>query len=188
MVGIDTSITSTGLAIAELNYDYKIIKQTFYTFGTSSKFEVPGNRRFRYECVANEVIDRIEAAIKPYICKSLKVFIAFEHYIMGGHGRGYTLAELHGFVKAKLISELLEGRYSIDHTIIEVPPTTLKQFATGSGKADKDDMKAAARAIGVDFDDDNQCDAFWLSQFALAFTDPDLRYRSSLYADKINWF
>lgn len=51
-----------------------------------------------------------------------------------------------------------------------VSPPTLKTFATGNGRADKDDMARAAadRAGAVDFEDDNQCDAWWLRQMGHA--------------------
>ena len=46
-----------------------------------------------------------------------------------------------------------------------VPPATLKQYATGSGSADKTAMAAAAahHLPGIDCDDDNAVDALWLA-------------------------
>lgn len=44
-----------------------------------------------------------------------------------------------------------------------VTPATLKMFATGKGNADKSAMILAAfKRGGVEFADDNQCDAWWL--------------------------
>ncbi|HUR74418.1 MAG TPA: hypothetical protein VMZ00_09080 [Sporichthya sp.] len=44
-----------------------------------------------------------------------------------------------------------------------VPPSTLKKYATGSGKATKPDMRVALlQRTGIDERDDNKVDAFWL--------------------------
>lgn len=44
-----------------------------------------------------------------------------------------------------------------------VAPATLKKFATGRGNADKTAMAVAAlKRSGMEFGDDNQCDAWWL--------------------------
>ncbi len=42
-------------------------------------------------------------------------------------------------------------------------PATLKAYATGSGSGDKTAMAMAAfKRAGIEFADDNQCDAWWL--------------------------
>ena len=44
-----------------------------------------------------------------------------------------------------------------------VTPATLKKYATGNGGAKKSGMVLAAyKRFGVDFADEDQCDAFWL--------------------------
>lgn len=49
-----------------------------------------------------------------------------------------------------------------------VNPTTLKAFATGNPSADKPTMAVQAyKRAGVEFADDNQCDAFWLRVIGL---------------------
>jgi Holliday junction resolvasome RuvABC endonuclease subunit len=43
-----------------------------------------------------------------------------------------------------------------------IPPATLKFYATGNGAASKALMKKVAEEVaGIQFTDDNQCDAFW---------------------------
>lgn len=70
------------------------------------------------------------------------------------HGAGVT-GMVHGAVRHLL---LLKG---IDYVL--VTPATLKKFATGKGNADKTAMTLAAyKRSGLEFDDDNQVDAFWL--------------------------
>jgi Holliday junction resolvasome RuvABC endonuclease subunit len=49
-----------------------------------------------------------------------------------------------------------------------VTPATLKAYATGKGNADKTAMAVAAlKRADREFDDDNQCDAWWLRAAAL---------------------
>lgn len=62
---------------------------------------------------------------------------------------------------------------------VPVPVSTLKKFATGSGNADKDDMKSALEmgvkvarvslSTPVELLDDNAVDAIWLAHYAETF-------------------
>ena len=61
------------------------------------------------------------------------------------------------------------------HDVIEVPPTSLKKFATGKGNATKPDIRMALyQRAGLDVRDDNQADAYFLRQVGLHLVgDPD---------------
>jgi crossover junction endodeoxyribonuclease RuvC len=49
---------------------------------------------------------------------------------------------------------------------VEVPPTSLKMFATGRGNANKSEVVVAAvQRLGLTPKDDNQADAAWLEEF-----------------------
>jgi crossover junction endodeoxyribonuclease RuvC len=50
---------------------------------------------------------------------------------------------------------------------VDIPPTSLKRFATGRGNADKATMLAAARKHGVDVANDVEADAFHARRMAL---------------------
>ena len=55
-----------------------------------------------------------------------------------------------------------------DTDVLEVPPATLKKYATGKGNASKGEMLAAAiRRLDYDGADDNEADALWLEQIGL---------------------
>jgi Holliday junction resolvasome RuvABC endonuclease subunit len=80
-----------------------------------------------------------------------------------GRFKGNTLIVM-AMVRACAVLELLDSGVPY----VFVSPTSLKMFATGSGRADKDDMaRAAADRGGRTFADDNQCDAWWLRAAAL---------------------
>lgn len=82
--------------------------------------------------------------------------------VIEGPGRflgktGHIIGMVHGVVRAEL------DRLGVP--FVEVAPDTLKKFATGSGKADKTAMALAAyKRAGLEFPDDNACDAWWLRQ------------------------
>jgi Holliday junction resolvasome RuvABC endonuclease subunit len=70
------------------------------------------------------------------------------------HAAGIT-GMVHGAVRLSLIEAGLP--------YVLVPAATLKAYATGKGNADKTAMALAAfKRGGVEFTDDNCCDAWWL--------------------------
>jgi Holliday junction resolvasome RuvABC endonuclease subunit len=67
---------------------------------------------------------------------------------------------VHGAVRTALL------RAFIPYVLIT--PASVKKYATGKGNAGKPDMAVAAfKRAGVEFRDDNECDAWWLRAFAL---------------------
>jgi crossover junction endodeoxyribonuclease RuvC len=56
----------------------------------------------------------------------------------------------------------------------EIPPTSLKKFATGYGHASKDKMMQTALQAGWDVRNDDEADAAWLTEIARALHEDDL--------------
>lgn len=53
--------------------------------------------------------------------------------------------------------------------VVLVNPASLKAWATGNGRAKKDQMMAAAKTqFGKTFRDDNECDAWWVLKYVEA--------------------
>lgn len=68
-------------------------------------------------------------------------------------------AGITGMVHGAVRSSLIEA----DIPYATIPPTSLKKYATGKGNANKTDMALAAfKRGGVEFTNDNECDAWWL--------------------------
>ena len=86
-------------------------------------------------------------------CESASGFTRFPHTLKIGH-------ELRGVIKASCHAH--KWKY------VEVPATTLKKWATGSGKAKKPEMIEAAKAYVPTVSTDDEADAILLRQFGLA--------------------
>lgn len=89
--------------------------------------------------------------------------IVVEDYSLGSPGRIslVRLGEIGGIIR----SELFER----DWRFVLVRPSSVKQFATGKGNADKPAMIAAARALGTRATiNDDEADAFHLRRMAQA--------------------
>lgn len=96
---------------------------------------------------------RIQDAVRAAIAPGVQLAV-IEDLPTHAKGAGIT-GMVHGAVRAVLI----------EHTVpyALVVAATLKAYATGNGSADKTAMALAAfKRAGVEFPDDNQCDAWWL--------------------------
>jgi len=89
------------------------------------------------------------------------IFAAIEGYAYHEVGRVFELGEVGGVLR------LLVHERNISY--VEVPPASLKKFATGSSGASKEHMIEAAQSAGASPADDNQADAFFLARVAIAF-------------------
>jgi len=87
--------------------------------------------------------------------------VAIEGYAFGAQGNAmFNLAELGGVVRMALFDSGVP--------FADVPPSSLKLFATGKGNAPKDQVLAAAiRQLGYAGHDHNAADALWLLSMAL---------------------
>lgn len=63
----------------------------------------------------------------------------------------------------------------MQHVPIEVAPSSLKKFLSGSGRAEKGDMLRAVRSLQLPIDDHNMADAFGLSWIGHAFEADDFQ-------------
>lgn len=99
-------------------------------------------------------------------------YAAMEGYAYYSVNRAFALGEVGGNVKSVFMAN--EVKY------LTVPPVQVKQYATGHTSADKQDMVAAAKAMGAEPKDDNQADAFFLAHIARAYVLGTARKRCEL--------
>lgn len=184
IIGIDYSMTSPGVCIFDGNqYIYhafastkkhngEVLKNDNHCFylHPAIKPEQFNYRYDRFRAVAKFVMTIIEKYENPVLY--------IEGYSMGSTGaRILDIAEHGATLRLALFDQNIRP--------IEVPPTTLKKFATGKGNAKKEQMNNSfidknGFSIGqVLFNDKEQIkspvndlvDAYWLVQYGLAQLD-----------------
>jgi Holliday junction resolvasome RuvABC endonuclease subunit len=151
VVGIDPSLNGTGLAVLQggrLTYQH-------VRLNNRSDNRATGTARLLY----------VAASIDEFLTLHKADTVCMEGVAMHGVGRVADIAELHGAVR---VVAALQGC-----SIVTVPPSALKKYATGNGRADKQDMIAAARrrTTGAHIPNDDIADAVLLMFFGI-----DLRY------------
>jgi len=111
---------------------------------------------------------RIDAIARQVHALALDAdFVAIEGYSFGSKGRSiFDVAELGGCIRFLL--------YRLRVPFVDVPPSTLKKYATGKGNAPKDAMiSAAIRRFDFAGSDNNEADAYLLWCMARqAYGDP----------------
>jgi Holliday junction resolvasome RuvABC endonuclease subunit len=133
VIGLDLSLTATGVALP--NGSCRTIKTS------------PADGDMRLVQIA----ESIRAAVAVTGPIDLAVI---EDLPVGARSAGIT-GMVHGVVREVLCTA------GVPYALIS--PATLKAYATGSGSADKTGMAMAAfKRHGIEFADDNQCDAWWL--------------------------
>jgi Holliday junction resolvasome RuvABC endonuclease subunit len=147
VLGLDLSLTATGVALPDgTSYTIKLGAQ--YTIKLGAQWK--GMDRLRR--IRSEVFDAVAVHAVD--------LVAVEGYSYNSRNGGEKLGELGGVIRLALYD------YGIDY--VDVPPASLKKYATGKGNASKNEVLAAAvRRLGYDGADDNEADALWLRAMAL---------------------
>ncbi len=151
IVGIDSSLTSTGLAIIRGEYRklYNILTKP-HQFKTKEE---------RVKYIATEVIRRVKDERED----GEKIWWGIEDYAMSRSvGRGLDLAEV-----GCLIKQTMWGIST--HLPIKVNPKTLKKFITGRGNVEKNQhLLYAFTKWDFKFPNDDVCDAFAVAKLVEA--------------------
>lgn len=146
VVGIDPSLTGTGLAYS----------------GESEKILTPSASTIRGQLQRmNTIAARVARHVEP------GTLVVMEGPALGVKGAWrHVVAGLWWILAATIVSR--------GATLIEVPPKTLKKFATGNGNADKRAMRDAWRwHTRQDVADPDRVDALWLREVGLQLVESD---------------
>lgn len=162
--GLDQSLNATGFVVLPLAGGDVPTYQTCVV-PIVDKVELRGLPRFRY------VRDTVSALVYEH---------KLTHVFMEGYGfgaKGAALFQLGG------IGEILKlSLAEMGVTIIVVPPTVLKQFATDRGNAKKEEMLLAVyMKWGFQTRDNNIADAYTLAQLGRAWLDPKSKKHRDLF-------
>jgi crossover junction endodeoxyribonuclease RuvC len=142
VIGIDLSLRRT--AVADIDGEVRVIP------ADAVPDEDHQGAMVRLDQVTYAVTNRLWA-IRNQI-----ELVMIEGYSFGSSSKGTrAIAELGGAVRLRL------WRHRIPY--LDVPPKTVKKYATGNGNAGKNEMvRAANKRLGYDGFDDNEADALWL--------------------------
>lgn len=147
--GIDASFSGTGVVV--IDNEFNIINQRLIsTKKKDDPYDIEKRMIF--------VVEDLSSFLTKYF-KDLRL-ILLEGISYGSTGDGAAqLAALNYFIRIFLFQN--------DLNYGEIPPTTLKKFVTGTGQCKKNLMlKEVYKKWGVDFSDDNLCDAYGLARLA----------------------
>lgn len=145
IIGLDLAVGATGLCLPD---------------GTTQviKPKSQGDRRLL----------EIQYAVGSAVTQSRAELVVMEDVpsrMIGAAGK--VIPMVHGAVRTDLMT--MGTPYAL------VSPATLKKFATGKGNADKTAMILAAyKRSGIEFTDDNECDAWWLRVAGLCHYNEEL--------------
>ena len=145
-IGIDQSYTGFGLVVLDETghcHQKSLLKYP------SSKYKSDSERLLK---IYQDLVDFF------FIHQSsgAEIVVAMEGYAYGAKLNREKLGELGGIVKLAVQLVLLTDP-------ISVPPTTLKQYVTGNGRASKDDMVSGVQQWDPEVTDHNVADAYGLA-------------------------
>jgi len=172
VVGLDISLTSTGIATWDGEYN---------VFTKPDDFEHPIDR---YVFIRDGIFEIIQQDIWSEASQPLVLIEGYAFAKRSSHA--HAQGELGGIVRLKL--------HELEIPYIEIPPTSLKKFTTGKGNANKNDMVSSVTLrtsrtwTGKGADD--RVDAWGLRQMTLAALDsPQFDWpKANLEAlEKIDW-
>lgn len=154
------SLTGTGLVVLQKD---RVLRHRLYAtepHPTSAKTREPRIMPSgRYRAEEWERIDWIVSGVKKSLRKYRPTLVTIEGPSFQSKGQGQVSRyELLGIIKHYLRQQ--------EYLHMVLPPTSLKLYATGYGKADKDQMIAAAAKEGFRTKSDDEADAFWLAHHA----------------------
>lgn len=164
VVGLDLSIAATGVC-------WRASERAPVKVETWKGKPADGDSRL--EVIATTVADLVDDDTDLVVIEDLPT-----------HARSAGITGMvHGAVRVELI------RAGVPYALVS--PATLKTFATGRGNADKTAMALAAyKRAGVEFSDDNECDAWWLwvaGMVRLGAGPLELPARQIAALDKARW-
>lgn len=147
IVGIDASLTGTGICVLQVGPGLFAQPGDYETFLIASKLKGPAR--------LIEIRDRV-----ANFCKNASM-VLIEDYAFARAQGAHQIGELGGVLRVMFVEQGLNW--------IEVAPAAVKKFATGKGNASKEQIAAwVQKRWGVMFDSNDETDAFVLAKIGEA--------------------
>ena len=144
IVGVDAGLVNTGLVVLEEDFET-------VSFNLIQAEPSPAKRLYDIEVAVDAILSELDN-------EDLTIFM--EGYAYGAKYQRESLAELGGVLRRYFYLEDLP--YWI------IPPLNLKQFVSGSARANKNYMmKCTREKWGIDFKNDDVCDAYGLARIGV---------------------
>jgi crossover junction endodeoxyribonuclease RuvC len=107
--------------------------------------------------------------------------VVIENYAFDRPNQAHQIGELGGIIRFTL--------WEAGKLYVEIAPSSMKKFATGTGNASKDEvLVAAVKKLGYQGFSKDQADALWLLEMALAHYDKrTLTAKQTQAVEKIQW-
>ena len=167
IIGLDLSLTATGLVIIKA---YPNVHTDPILYNETIEDQILIESSAKEETTPR--IIKINDRITKIIVKHKPNLVVMEGPAFGVQKSSsiFTLGELAGLVKVTM--------YTMEQRFMVIPPAVLKKWVTGKGNAKKDLMLLKVyKKFGVEFDDDNLCDAYALAKYGFQFLNPKLKRR-----------
>lgn len=154
-IGIDPSLVGTGLGILQCNG----VECTRYTYRIAVG-KMRGIPRLQF--IRETILEIMEKHQYRHNVKN----VCIEGPALNSTHQADKLGQIRGVLMVM----------SLDHFVLptEIPPLSLKKFATGHGHSSKEKMIMTARNAGWRITNDDEADAAWLAELARALYDKNL--------------
>lgn len=147
-LGLDLSICRTGYVL--INEKGKVVDQALVVSGPP-KVKTPRSELDRLLTIRNTICQRIP-------CQTLIVAI---------EGLAFAAKKTTSLVQLGALNYFVREYLSTHIAYYIVSPLSLKKYALGIGRGDKEDMiRGVEKNFGIKFEDHNLCDAYILSRIA----------------------
>lgn len=152
IIGLDLSLTGTGVALTEAS---EATVKTGFLMGAKLRGV---ERLFWYR---TKIMEWVTGP------PTQTTLVVIEGYSFGSrNSQAHSLGELGGVIRLACATA--------GHTMVRVPPGTLKKFVTGKGNATKPEMAVGLfKRWGIEKADDNEADAAALALYGRALTGID---------------
>lgn len=154
-IGIDQSLTGFALTLMDIE-----TPESYVTWVYKSSF----NGVKRLADIRQWMMNKLRDAIVEH---NLSFYdVAMEGTVLASHS-ALVLGELAATVKLTFWDSFLDTNNSTLATPLQIPPMTLKKFASGKGNSKKQEMLMQIyKRWGIEFNDDNAADSYALARLA----------------------
>lgn len=162
-IGIDQSLTGFALTLMDIENPSSYITWVYKSPYSGVK---------RLADIRQWIMNKLRDSMLDYNLTFHDV--AMEGTVLASHS-ALVLGELAATVKLTFWDAFYDTQNGVLATPLQIPPMTLKKFATGKGTSKKQEMLMQIyKRWGIEFNDDNAADSYALARLAGKFFEGDV--------------